>query len=498
MEPFGAWIYLCSTRKRRWVKTSRDNFELKIHKDSHPQSKLLGSFWLPQSEVRDSQQEYALPALFPCFSSFLAHALCNTACSYQQPFSMTIECVDGVHDVLVADDADVFSALLSAIKVRGRTFHSVPSGGYAHHRHELMIKDSWTLCWAVIEDQFLTLWKSKTDADASAHSSGVGGMGGDVQPLLVLPLMCATVIQCTDNVTVSIDLHQCGQVVSTHFLYLSSAAACSAWMSGFLKAVGAKRENGSDSSAPALASQTITTLALNLPPPHQLVTPEPGGMAIAAGMPIVPKTPKVLPDTVYGSAEQRAAAALPPEPPKANWNPLPAPEFSKLTAALGNPLEAISSRISASLSWIKGQSQSGAAVDAAAGGAAASAHVLSAASLHSAATDAASAAPESSASSHRSGPMSQSLQSVQSLRHRQPSAAAGTPGPAAAAAAADVEPAVQPMDSPPQSSSNSGLLSSLPLPECSNPPLPSPAASSRDFVRPVFLPWQCACLQLGC
>jgi hypothetical protein len=49
--------------------------------------------------------------------------------------------------------------------------------------------------------------------------------------------------------------------------------------------------------------------------------------------------------------------------------------------------------------------------------------------------------------------MSQSLQSVQSLRHRQPSAAAGTPGPAAAAAAADVEPAVQPMDSPPQSSS---------------------------------------------
>ena len=422
---------------------------------------------------------------------------------------MTIDCVDGTSDVLVADDADAFSMLLAAIKARGRAFHSVPSGGYAHHRHDFMLKDSWNLCWAVIEDQFLTLWKNKSEADASANSSGVGGMGGQVQPMLVLPLMCATVIQCTDNVTVSIDLHQAQKVVSTHFLYLSSAASCSSWMKGFLTAVGVSRVDSSDNSAPGLASQTITTLALNLPPPHQLVTPEPGGMAIAPGMPILPKVAKVLPDTVYGSAEQHAATAVPPPPPKASWNPLPAPEFSKLTAALGNPLEAISSRISASLSWMKGQSQSAAAADSAAthagaSRASASADATSAANAQAAAPHTASevvswstlmsgcrtaeernavllrmveagvtpdevstGAADSPASTQRSGPMSQSLQSVQSLRHRQPSAAAAASGPAAAAG---VGQAAQPMDAPPQSAASSGLLSSLPLPECSEPP----------------------------
>jgi len=259
-------------------------------------------------------------------------------CRYQQPFSMTIDCVDGTSDVLVADDADAFSMLLAAIKERGRAFHSVPSGGYAHHRHDFMLKDAWNLCWAVIEDQFLTLWKNKSEADASANSSGVGGMGGQVQPMLVLPLMCATVIQCTDNVTVSIDLHQAQKVVSTHFLYLSSAASCSSWMKGFLTAVGVSRVDSSDNTAPGLASQTITTLALNLPPPHQLVTPEPGGMAIAPGMPILPKVAKVLPDTVYGSAEQHAATAVPPPPPQAPGNPLPPPPSPNPPAPPRHPL----------------------------------------------------------------------------------------------------------------------------------------------------------------
>ena len=453
LEPFSGWIYLCSTRKRRWAKTSRDDLELLICKNSHPQSQQLGSFWLPQCTVRDAQQEH------------------------QQPYCMAIECVDGVSDVLVADDADGFMSLMRVIQTRGTLFHSVPSGGYAYHRHNMMIKDQWTLCWAVIEDQFLTLWNNKSDFNAAASSSSVGGMGGDIQPLLVLPLMCSTVIQCTDNVTASIDLHQGGKIVATHFLFLWSPASCAAWMTGFLKAVGFD----SASTGTALsATPVIATLDLQFPQPHELVkTPAPSGMTLGAGEKVAPKPPKVLPDIVYGSAEQLAATAVPPLPEKesASWAPLPASELSKISEALGNPLEAIGSRISASLSWLKDRAPSfdrtDAAVDVAnAGGG----HVSGApASSHSSVSQntilASSVSdPESSAPTQRSGPTSQSLQSVHSIRHRQPTAAASEFASSAETEQLAAE-APHSLESGPQPA-NTGLLSTLPLPDCAFPDWP--------------------------
>jgi hypothetical protein len=397
---------------------------------------------LPQCVARDAQQEH------------------------QQPFCLVIECADGISDVLVADDTDTFTSLLNAIKMRGSMFHSLPSGGYAHHQHSFMLKDSWTLCWAVIEEQFLTLWKNKSEFDASARSSSMGGMGGEVRPLLVMPLLCATVIQCTDNVTISIDLHQGGKVVSTHYLYLSTAAACSSWMTGFLKAIGYER--GTDvAGASSLSTQSLTSLELKFPQPDELIkTPDPGCLALERGDLMQPKAPKVLPHIVYGSAEQLAATEVDPLPEKATsaWAPLPASELSKLTAALGNPLQAIGSRISASLSWLKGHSGLDQTGDAAAGVAGASNEAqfpVAEPRLGSSAV-----APESSVTSQRSGPTSQSLQSVQSLRHRQPAAMAETK------AADAVESAARPLEPPPSSTNNAGgLLSSLPLPECLTPPL---------------------------
>jgi hypothetical protein len=446
LEPFAGWIYLCSSRKRRWAKTSRNEFELCISKNPHALSQQLGSFWLPQCVVRDTQQEH------------------------QQPFCLAIECADGVRDVFVADDADAFMALMQAIKARGDMFHSVPSGGYAHHRNNIMMKDEWNLCWAVIEEQFLTLWKSKAVFDAAATSSSIGGMGGVVQPMLVLPLMCATVIQCTDNVTISVDLHQDGRVVATHFLYLSSAASCAAWMAGFLKAVGIDPSSSAAGSTLS-ATPTIATLDLHFPQPHELVkTPEPGGMTLPAGATIVPKEPKVLPDLVYGSVEQRAAAYVPPLPDNDEraWAPLPAAELSKISAALGDPIEAIGAHISASLSWFRDKSRSFSRADAAAGDAAAPSEAVVAASGSRVAPG---SQPESSASTQRSGPISQSLQTAQTIRHRQPAALTVENGATcagdAAQPASDTAQAL-PFNSP-SADGGSGLLSTLPLPECRNP-----------------------------
>jgi hypothetical protein len=442
LAPFGCWIYLCSSRKRRWAKTSRDEFELQFYKNSHPQSKLFGALWLPQCAVRDAQQEH------------------------QQPFCLAIDCADGTSDVLVADDSDNFSSLLEAIKIRGKTLHSLPSGGYAHHQHNFMLKDSWTLSWAVIEQQFLTLWKNKGEFDAASRSSSVGGMGGELRPVLVLPLLCATVIQCTDNVTISIDLHQGGSVVSTHFLYLATPESCSSWMAGFIKAVGYDR--GTDvAGGTSVSAQSITSLELSFPRAGQVVkTPEPGCLAIAAGETIDRKEPKVLPDIVYGSAQQRAATAVPPLPDKepVAWAPLPSAELSRLTAALGNPFEAIGSRISASLSWLKERSGQQ-PVDAAAGVAGTGVEVP--ASTDASSSFSSTAAPASSAPAQRAGPTSQSLQSVQSLRYRQPSSTAAD----APQAATGVEPEAQPAGAPPTAADHAGsLLSSLPLPECLSPP----------------------------
>jgi hypothetical protein len=437
MEPFSGWIYLCSTRKRRWLKTSTNNLELKVCKNNHPQSQQLSYFWLPQSVARDVQQEY------------------------QQPFSLSIECADGVSDVLVADDADSFSLLLNAINIRGSSFFSVPSGGYAHHRHSLMVQDSWNLCWSVIEDQFLTLWKNKSEHDAAVSSSGIGGLGGEVQPLLVLPLLCATVIQCTDAVTISIDLHQCGKVVATHYLHLMSAKACDLWMTGFLNAVGRARESTLDLSQLASATPPIATL--NLVFPQQITkTPEPGVIGVELGGKVVSKEPVVLPDIVYGSAEQLAASAVPPLPESRQvaWSPLSADELSKLTAALGDPLQAIGARISASLSWLKGGALTEHSADAAAGVAGANIEASRLASAACVSDDAAvSAALEPLASTQRSESSSHSLQSVQSLRYRQPMSS-GAHGDAGAV------PASQQSELPPPAG---GLMSSLPLPECSIP-----------------------------
>lgn len=444
LVPLGCWIYLCSVRKRRWAKTSIDNLELLICKNPHPQSQKFSSFWLPQCVLRDSQQEH------------------------QQPFCLDIECSDGVNDVLVADNADDFSAIMQAINLRGRTFFSEPSGGYVHHRHNFMLIECWDLRWAVIEEQFLSLWKNKDEFEAAARSSSVGGMGGEVRPMLVLPLLCATVIQCTDNVTISIDLHQGGAVVGTHYLYLSTPASCTSWMAGFLKAVGYDRVADTTGGS-FFSTQSITTLDLSFPEPSELVkTPEPGCLALAAGEAVVPKAAKTLPDMVYGSAEQLAATAVPPLPEKqaAAWVPLDSSELSKISAALGNPLEAIGSRISASLSWFKSNATFDSRADAAAGvaGAATGAHVTSA-TPRAAASDTVAApasAAESSASTQRSGPASHSLQTAQSLRHRQPTSASGEAEQIALAA---VQPEALPLD-PPPASSNGGLLSSLPLPEC--------------------------------
>jgi hypothetical protein len=425
-----------------------DNCELRMCKNAHPQSEQYGTLWLPQCVVRDSQQEH------------------------QQPFCLTIECVDGTSDVLVADDADGFSALLHALSVRGALFHSVPSGGYVHYRHEYMMKDAWDLCWGVIEGQFLTLWKDKGAFDAAATSSSVGGMGGQVQPLHVMPLICATVIQCTDGVTVSIDLHQAGRVVSTHYLHFGISAACAVWLSGFSTAIGVQRAaNLTDD--PTFASQSIGALSLKFPQGADLVkTPEPGNIALERGAAIAPKPLKVLPDLVYGSADQLASTVVPPLPEKEKsaWVPLPAAELSKLTAALGNPLEAIGARLSASLSWLKGESNSAHAPDAAAGVSGAAFEALPSSASRSALPDdssaaASNAAPDSSASTQRSGPTSQSLQSVHSLRHRQPAAVVG----AAAPSAATSDPLTLP-DLAPHAESAGGLLSGLPLPECLPPP----------------------------
>lgn len=442
LVPLGCWIYVCSVRKRRWAKTSLDNLELHICKNAHPQSQKISSFWLPQCVARDSQQEH------------------------QQPFCLAIECADGVSDVLVADHADDFSAIMQAINLRGRTFFSEPSGGYVHHRHNFMLLESWDLCWAVIEEQFLSLWKNKSEFEAAARSSSVGGMGGEVRPLLVLPLLCATVIQCTDNVTISIDLHQGGAVVGTHYLYLGTPASCTSWMAGFLKAVGYDR-TADTTDGSSFSTQLITTLDLSFPKPSELVkTPEPGSLALAAGEPVLPKADKTRPDMVYGSAEQLAATAVPPLPDKeaATWVPLDSSELSKISAALGNPLEAIGSRISASLSWFKSNAMFDARADAAAGvaGAVNSARVTGAAPDTEAAP---SSAAESSASTQRSGPASHSIQTAQSLRHRQPTSANGEAEQIAFAA---VQPEALPLDSPP-AASNGGLLSSLPLPECLSP-----------------------------
>lgn len=457
LDPFAGWIYLCSTRKRRWAKTSVDNRELCICKNSHPQSQQLGSFWLPQCVVRDTQQEH------------------------QQPFCFAIECADGVSDVLVADDAEAFLAAMRAIKIRGEVFYSVPSGGYVYHRHTIMVKDDWTLCWAVIEDQFLTLWKNKSLFDAAASSSTIGGMGGDVQPLLVLPLMCATVIQCTDNVTASIDLHQEGRVVATHFLYLGTSASCAAWMEGFLKAVGIESVSGAP-GANSLAVPTITTLDLHFPKPHELVkTPEPGGMTLPPGAKVIPKAPKVLPDIVYGSAEQLAATSVPPLPDndKVSWTPLPDSELSKISAALGNPLEAIGTRISASLSWLKDKTRSFEPNRAAADvstpdnpAAASSAPPRAPSAGGTASRSASSSEPESLSSTQRSGPTSQSLQSAQSIRHRQPAVVAENGAKTAADAQPEDEAAQALLSDPPPEDKGGGLMSSLPLPEwmsCSRP-----------------------------
>ncbi len=63
--------------------------------------------------------------------------------------------------------------LCQAINLRGRTFYSEPSGGYVHHRHNFMVIECWDLRWAVIEEQFLSLWKNKGEFEAAARSSSI-------------------------------------------------------------------------------------------------------------------------------------------------------------------------------------------------------------------------------------------------------------------------------------------------------------------------------------
>lgn len=169
----------------------------------------------------------------------------------------------------------------------------------------------------------------------------------------------------------------------------------------------------------------------------------------------------------YGSADQLASTVVPPLPDKEKsaWAPLPAAELSKLTAALGNPLEAIGARISASLSWLKGKSNSAHAADAAAGVSGAACDALPPpASADDSSAAASNAAPDSSASTQRSGPTSQSLQSVHSLRHRQPAAVVAAAAPSGTAS----DPSTSP-DLAPHAESAGGLLSGLPLPECLPP-----------------------------